>query len=567
MKKLFIYFIFLSIVTSCSDSFLDRPPLDATSEESYWRSSQDLENYIVQFYEDFPTHLDYQNGNGYNIRDADNAIVGTPNSILNGERGSVGGTWRSDWTRIRAVNLFFDNYERCEDDYEVYKSIVGEAHFFRARYYFELVKKYGDVAWYDSELSPNDTELLTKPREPRTVIVDHILADLDQAVDILKFKSEVGNNRINKEMALAFKTRIALYEGTWQKYHANTIFGTPSADPNKYFQACVDAAEELINNGDYQVGLHNDYYEMFGLDDMNSVDEILFCRSFSLADGVGNDMQYATINNPNEVGVTWSLVTSYLDKEGHPYDYLEVANTTKGNAFLSKIAVDIDPRLHASVWAPGDLWIAKDNLNFDKPQITGSGLSLNTTGFQLKKGSNPHSPGAGLGGRYSETGYILFRYGEVLLNYAEALNELNGQIAYTELNQLRARIGMPEFTVQPQSADPNLLDYGYPISDALYEIRRERRVELALEGLRSMDYMRWAAHALFKNKRPKGYPFSEEDFPDYTTKVKLDENGLIDFFQTAIPNGYQFRENQDYLSPIPTTELTLNKNLVQNPGW
>src|SRR5690606_40004537 len=143
--------------------------------------------------------------------------------------------------------------------------------------------------------------------------------------------------------------------------------------------------------------------------------------------------------------------------------------------------------------------------------------------------------------------------------------ELHGTVAYDVLNTLRTRVDMPAFTVNPQHTDPNLLDYGYPISDELYEIRRERRVELALEGHRANDYRRWAAHKLFKGKRPIGYPFKPEEFPDY--RPALDEKGRIDYFKNRLPNGYGFREDQDYLNPIPIEELTLNPNLEQNPNW
>ena len=124
---------------------------------------------------------------------------------------------------------------------------------------------------------------------------------------------------------------------------------------------------------------------------------------------------------------------------------------------------------------------------------------------------------------------------------------------------------MPDFSVNAQSSDPNFVDYGYSISDELYEIRRERQVEMALEGQRVDDYKRWAAHSLFQGKRPKGYPFNSEEFPNYNPP--LDENGLIDYLSAQLPNGYQFRENQDYLSPIPADEITLNPNLDQNPNW
>ena len=124
---------------------------------------------------------------------------------------------------------------------------------------------------------------------------------------------------------------------------------------------------------------------------------------------------------------------------------------------------------------------------------------------------------------------------------------------------------MPDFKVNPQAHDPNLLDYGYPVPYAFYEIRRERRIEMALEGQRDEDLMRWAAHTLFQNKRPKGYPFLQSEFPEYNPPV--DNNGLIDYWTGILAAGYKFREKQDYLFSIPQDELTLNPNLKQNPGW
>ena len=564
MKKVKIV-ILLFIFCACKNDFLDRPPLDQIGIDSYWKTAKDLENYVIQFYPTFPSHSFWQFGYGYSIKSADNAIEGTPNTILNGERGVTGGRWTSEWSSIRGVNIFLDNYRKCKDNFDIYKHFLGEAYFFRAWNYFELVKKYGDVPWVSTELLPTSGEALMRPREPRTVVVDSILADLDHAIEVLSLRSKYGNNRISKEAALAFKTRVALYEGTWQKYHAGTVFGTQGANTGKYFQACVNAAETLMN-GNYQVGIYNDYYKLFGLDNMSSANEILLYRAYNIKDGVSNDVQYQTTFQPFEVGVTWSLISNYLDKNGQPYDYSELASTTKGNAFLTKIAQDVDPRFHATVWTPGDVVSVARGQFFGKPSVDQVGAWLNPTGFQLKKCSNPSSPGAGsTGGGNSETGYILFRYGEVLLNYAEALYELNGNVATNALDQLRTRVGMPGFVVHPQSSDPNRTDYGYPVSDELYEIRRERRVELALEGFREDDYKRWAAHTLFKGKRPKGYPFDQNEFPAYNPP--LDEKGLIDYFKNFLPNGYQFKENRDYLSSIPAEELNLNPNLTQNPGW
>lgn len=563
-----LYSILCLVVLNSCETFLDRPPLDRIATENYWKTSQDLENYVIKYYASFPSHGTWSNGYGYPVTNADNLIIATPNSILTGQRGITTGRWTSDWTNIRSVNIFFDNYQNCQDEFETYAQYLGEAHFFRAWFYFSLVKKYGDVPWYSSEISM-DSEGLNRPRDPRTLVVDSILADVDEAINLLHLRADVGNNRLNKETALAFKARIALFEGTWQKYHAGTPFGTVGAQPEKYFQACVDAVEELMN-GNYSRGIYTtgdeeqDYYTLFGMDNMSDVNEVLFYRAYNLENAVKNDVQYATTSATNQMGVTWELVSSYLTKEGQPYDYLSTATTEKGNDFLLKVAADVDPRFHASVWIPGDLRWANPEHRFSKPSIDKVDLVLNPTGFQLKKCSNPYAAG-NLGGGSSETGYILFRYGETLLNYAEAKYELDGTITYGVLNQLRSRVGMAEFQVFPQSSDPNWVDYGYPISDALYEIRRERRVELALEGHREDDYRRWAAHSLFQGKRPKGYPFEQSEFPEY--HPPLDEHGLIDYYQKIIPNGYLFREDQDYLSPIPEEEFTLNPNLDQNPNW
>ena len=125
---------------------------------------------------------------------------------------------------------------------------------------------------------------------------------------------------------------------------------------------------------------------------------------------------------------------------------------------------------------------------------------------------------------------------------------------------------MPDFSVPKNLSSAEKVDYGYPVSDELYEIRRERRVELACEGFRTDDYRRWAAHKLFKGKRPKGYPFKAEEWSQPIV-TPVDSEGFMDPFQKSMPNGYQFDEKRDYLNCIPTNEITLNPELKQNPGW
>ena len=556
------------LLSSC-ENFIDLQPLDQIGSNDYWKSTNDLKNYTLQFY---PRIVTQSQMVAETVVDCDEMITGTVSNILDGRRSTQTGNWRNDWTYIRRVNIFFDNYGKCESSFNEYKHYVGEAHFFRAWFYYEMLRRYGDLPWYSKALQLDSEDELMRPRDPRTLIVDSILMDIDMAISLLDSRATASNTRLNKEAALAFKTRVALYEGSWQKYHAGDPFGTPGANPAKYFQQCVSAAEELIN-GNYRVGIYNtgspddDYFRLFGFDNMGDINEVLLYKAFNAGDGYGNSVQGYITYNTNSKGVTWNLISSYLAKDGTPYDYLSVAQTDKGNDFLLRIAAECDARLKSTIFIPGDLMAQVVNRYFDGPTVNAGALQLCPTGFQVKKTANPWSPAAGQSWEIQgETGFIILRYGEVLLNYAEAKYELDQTVATEQLNLLRARAGLPDFTIIPQSSDPNRLDYGYAISDALYGIRRERSVELALEGIRDEDLMRWAAHALVKGKRPKGYPLSSIEYPTYSL-APLDENGLIDYYATQLPEGYRFREGQDYLTSIPQDELTLNSNLKQNPGW
>lgn len=573
MKQIIFCVAFLIIALSnvSCEKFLERPPLDAIGNDDYWKTAGDLEKYVLQFYSQLPGHADAM---VMALEDAnsDNLVLAVPNLTLNGERVINTGSWTSEWANIRNINIFFDQYHNVEAPFDAYRHFLGEAHFFKAWFYFGLLVKYGDIPWYTSALQPGSDELYN-PRTPRTIVADSILSHLDKSIDYLNNRRDAGNARLNKEAALAFKTRVALFEGSWQKYHEGTPYATVGSQPEKYFQACVDAANELISGNDYVKGIYStgnpeaDYYTLFGMDNMSSVNEVLLYNAYNASDAKGNNVQMYTTVRTREMAVTWQLVSSYLGRDGIPYDYVSLADQAKGSEFLSQIARDCDPRLHATIWVPGDLRAAGNASVFDKPFIDQGGENLCATGFQVKKFSNPYSPAAGgdqFGG-FSETGYIIFRYAEVLLNLAEAQYELDQSIAHDALNQLRLRAGMPEFNVFSQSIDPNKVEYGYPVSDELYEIRRERRIELALEGRRADDYRRWAAHALFRGQRPYGYPFDQTEFPDY--HPPLETNGLIDYFESQLPNGYRFREDQDYLIDIPQLELTLNPNLTQNPGW
>jgi starch-binding outer membrane protein, SusD/RagB family len=584
MKKIFIALALITMFTSCK-KFLDLPPADQIASNQYWNTASDLENYMLQFYPSLPnfnntgTHYGPYGVEGDN--GSDHEIWGTTvNLQLNGSRAPVqsGGNW--SWSNIRSVNIFFENYHKVNAPLVNIQQFIGEAYFFKAFYYFNLVKSYGDVPWYTHSLLMTSPELY-KERDPRTMVVDSILWCLDQAIANLNFRSTVsgGNTRLNKEAALIFKSRVALFEGTWQKYHANTVFGTTGADPTKYLQSAVDAVIELMTPGKYTIGIANsgspstDYNKLFSSNDLSSNKEVaLWCKydvSLLLTHQMQSDLRYGYFPF-----VTNQLVENFLRRDGTPYDYITTGITTKGNAYLTKITTECDIRLSTIIMAPGMLYWSKGNTGyFNRPQLYETGNLFNATGYQIRKGLDPSALDGSLAYQNNFiTGCPVYRFAEALLNYAEAQAELGQTVNYANsLNLLRARAGLPNFVVISDPLRSKYADFGYTLTDELYEIRRERAVELACEGFRYDDWRRWRAHNLFLNKQPMGYPFLASDYPDYPTlasKFALDANGFIlPFKNLLLGAGYNFNLGRDYLDCIPTNEITLNPALTQNPGW
>ena len=584
MKKILIVFALIILFTSCT-KFLDLPPADQISTDQYWKTANDLENYMLQFYPSLPN---FNNDLGYYGPYGNDAYRGSDHQIrnvtvstqLNGSRSPVqtGGNWQ--WANIRSLNIFFENYSKVDAPLVNTQQFIGEAYFFKAFFYFNLVSFYGDVPWYSHSLQMNSEELY-KVRDSRTMVIDSVLWCLDQAVLNLKLRKDVsgGNNRLNKEAALIFKSRVALFEGTWQKYHAGTVFGTSGANSNRYLQSAVDAVTELMTPGKYTIEIYttgnpsSDYTKLFNSNDLSSNKEVaLWCRydqGLQLTHANQSDMNYGY-----SPFVTHQLVENFLKRDGTPYNFKSAAQTTKGVEFLTRITSECDIRLSTIIDAPGMLmWSAGSTGYFVRPGLFESGDRFNSTGYQIRKGLDP----AALNGSLSFqnnfiTGCPIFRYAEALLNYAEALAELGQPVDYSKsLDLLRARAGMPNFAVISDTLRSNYADFGYELSDVLYEIRRERAVELACEGFRFDDWRRWRAHSLFLNKQPKGFPFQASDFPDYpnlASKFNLDENGFILPFSNLLPGtGYDFNVGRDYLDCIPTNQITLNPALIQNPGW
>ncbi len=559
------------VLSACRKDFLDRRPLDEVGAFDYFKAPKDLETYVNQFYTNalFPIVANY--GSDFN---SDNAVATNFDGRLAGTR-TLDNAGAISFSGVRSVNYFFDNYKRIEGlaAFDDYKQYVGEAFFFRALIYFNLLKGWGDIQWFTSVPGTESPELLQQ-RDPRNVVADNIIKDLDSAALYLQEAKTDGVSRINKWMALLIQSRVALYEGTWEKYHAGDPFGVASPQPEKYFNKAAEAARQIMESGVYTLystsSPNTDYYDLFSRQRSYSGNtEVMFWKSYdnSLGKGEGiftRDRNYRQ-RTPNEHSHTKELADAYLCMDGNPIS---------GNALFkgyTNIGLEMqnrDPRFFQTFGMPGSPWVITsggDVTNYDALYaMLNQGLEQYApSGYVLRKGYDNrqiyHIP------QYEETPGIIYRYGEVLLNFAEAKAEL-GTITQEDIDKsikkLRDRVGMPNLVLSSIATDP---EWDFPtLSPIINEVRRERRVELAAEGFRFDDIMRWAAaDELIVGKRPHGFKAAQLAVNPYP----VDADGFLDPYEQKLPSGYGFKIGRDYLNAIPKDQLLLNPALVQNPGW
>lgn len=573
MKTLNKYISFIVIALSliaCNDDFLERIPLDQVTSEVYFAKPNDLKAYVNNYYSNtfFPRYNNH--GNDF---DSDNQISSIVDRRLEGtltisSSGSIG------FGNVRSINYFFDHYKKVEENYAFadYKQYLGEAYFFKALIYFGLLQRYGDIQWLDSELGTSSPELY-RPRDPRDYVADRIISALDTAALYLTADKTNGAARVNKWMALLIQSRVALYEGTWQKYHNGTEFGVSSPQPEKYFNKVVEATSKIMESGLYNIYSTgkpaSDYKDLFSLMDYTSNVEVMFWRKYDNELSRGNNNftndRNFRMETPTSKTMTKEMVDSYLCTDGKP---ISGNPLFQGYTTLEQEVQNRDPRFKQTIATRDQVWKILTNGTTQTWQEVYSKLNSSAdynapTGYIIQKGYNPdvrfHVQ------QYEETPSILYRYAEVLLNYIEAKAEL-GSITQNDIDltikKLRDRVAMPNLILANISVDPN---WDFPaLSPIINEVRRERRVELVGEGFRWNDIARWAAaDELIVKKRPKGFlasQIAQNPFP-------VDQNGFLDPFKNAIPNGYGFKVNRDYLSPIPENEIVLNPKLNQNPGW
>ena len=577
MKKISIILLLAFTIYSCNDEFLDRFPLSEISPENSFNTAADLELYTNSFYNDLP-------GFGGVIESdnlSDNVLFNgvpleqTGNRLIPAEAGSSG--W--NWDDLRKINIFFENYERCPDE-AAKKEYSGVAYFFRAYFYYNKLKRFGGVPWYDQVIGTGDTELLLKPRDSRQFVVEKIIEDLDKAIENLGI--EKASDRVNRWTALALKSRVCLFEGTFRKYHSN--LGLSGA--SELLNLAQEAAKRVIEEGPYKVystgNTANDYRDLFAADDAIE-DEIMLTRRYSLGLNVINSINYYfTSPTQSDVGLTKSIVDSYLLNNGQAITSLPNYETLR---FFDETR-NRDPRMYQTIRTPGYRRIGSNTAILPD-------FSATMSGYQIAKFVADVSQD-GFQAGYQDLPII--RFAEVLLNYAEAKAEL-GNITQNDIDisikKLRDRVGMPNLNLAAANATPDpVLQATYPnvSSGIILEVRRERRIELVLEGFRYDDLMRWKSGKLLENHF-KGMYFTGLGAFD------LDNNGSLDvelFTGSSVTNAPQkieiggvitlsngnrgnlvpfadriklFNESRDYLYPIPLGDIQLNPNLIQNPNW
>lgn len=535
MKTIYLWLLTAIVLCGCSD-FLDREPKTNLSPASFWKSESDLRLATNVFYQNMNRSytLDNQSADGF---------ANVSNQVSSGTQspGNTDAIWTAAYKQIRNANNFLENYQNAEVSDAVKNRYAGEARFFRAYFYFNLVKRFGDVPYVLSTLDM-DSEELMGPRTPKEQVIAGIIEDLEFAETHIPLKSKLSTDvgRLTKGAAQAMLARVALYCGTRNKFHGDGEY-------KKYLQMAKEASKRLIDTKEYS--LYKDYRDLFLLPGEDSDEHILSYRYSADADTYNLRIR-ATIadisHSPTKV-----LADAFLCKDGLPLDKsaYQVEYLPGGKEFENR-----DPRMSLTIWRPGDQFLGKPFV----PNLT----SQTRTGYMFKKYGDEESY-SNMKSRIDE---ILIRYAEVLLTFAEASFELDDKISDDDLelsiNALRKRFeGHPNQL--PPLTNAFVEEHGLSMRD---EIRRERRVELAAESFRYDDIIRWKTAEIELPTAILGAKFDAELYPSTVPgkDVILDKNGFI-LVQSA--ESRTFDSSKHYLFPLPLREVSLNPALMQNPNW
>ena len=605
MKKIILYSVLLTaLLTGCNDGFMDRFPETSISPEAFFKTTADLELYTNTYYEYIKT-VQNRNGMGLgsnmNLSD-DYAVFSTSgNSLMNLLRGVVTPAtvdgW-NNWGELRRFNFLLDHVNSVSGQQDVIDHHVGVTRLMRANWYYNMVKRYSNVPWYSTPLSDADEELLYKKQDSRTLVVDNIMEDLDFAVKHVS--ANMGNKSvINKWYAYACMAQICLHEGTFRKYHDELSLQSTA---NAYLQQARDAAQAIMNSGLFSIdmsgGTTSAYRNLFTNENLSASPEIILMLDFDNAANLTHGIIYSV--HDRTYGLSRSLMESYqvLTPEGEAVPFTSIAGYDKKS--FTEVFENRDPRFRQTFMYPG--FIRTD-------QTRAYRANLNYGGYpQIKY--FPQTPAHTNERCYTDL--PVSRLAEILLIYAEAKAEL-GELTQTDLdltvNKIRARVGMPPTLLGNIPPDAGMTGEFPNVTGAnrnvILEIRRERRVELACENLRTDDLFRWKAGYLLQRRQQgiyisgfglqdfigNGVPemgifesissntVPEEERGNYTFYYLMDSSGApTGIYLSDGSSGYimstndrdmnrEFKEPQYYYYPVPQSQRILNPNLDETNFW
>lgn len=618
-KYIFGAFLLAGSVASCN--FLDREPMDFGDENAYYKTVDDLELAVNDFYQILPK-MEYLWGGPYeDDNTSDNQCGNWPNNMFYpGDKKTVQQA-NSEWkfVNLRGINFFINKTKEQMDagaitgTKEFIDHYWGEGFFFRAYEHFRLLRNYGDAPILEVML-PDDEATLAQAskRHPRNEVARFIIEDLKRAEELM-MENAPAEGRLSKDAARLLRARVALYEATWEKYHANTAFvpGNPkwvgasmypdfqfkAGDAQKEIEYFLDQAIEAADLVASHRALDDDYIAMFNrLTPFSSNDEVILARYYQMGILSHSASNYLG-RTGGGTGFTRALVNTFLMKNGLPI-YADGSNYG-GDTYMLDEMKDRDERLVNSVKIAGsdietvqgpDGTLVNDTIYYYRPQLTLSGNEASPTGYELKKWVS-NEPGQQEQGQGTSATPIL-RAAEAYLIYLEAYYERHGNLGgncdryWTEL---RRRAGVDTdynktIAATDLSKENDLAVYskGIEVDKTLYNIRRERRCELLGEGMRLDDLKRWRALDNMKDYQVEGMNLWDEMYKMYDNGALngvVSPSGVSNYIRplqktsTSVAyNGYNFPKPH-YLEPIPISEFLLtvdgsgNSTLYQNPGW
>lgn len=567
----------LLATSSCND-FLDMKPLDQVTPGEYFSTADQVGAYCISQYNGlFSTHSGFGVGTVNNDKNTDNMVAGGYSSAYF-EKGQwrVPNTGGWDFSLIRYCNYFFETvipkYEAglITGGDDVIRHYIGEMYFIRAWVYYSKLKTFGDFPIVTKVLPDVKDELVAhSARRPRNEVARYIISQLDSAAMYMQEDISGNKTRLTRDCALLVKSRVALYEATFEKYHRGTgrvpgdanwpgkkVYPNYSTDIdqeiNWFLDQAMAAAEQVADKiqltentgltnptGPTAITNWNPYFEMFAAEDMSVYPEVLFWKDYLISGDVAiSHGTPAYIYSGGNNGMLKSFVDCFVMEDGLPY---YKSNDYKGDKRIMDVKANRDLRLQLFLFGEDDMLPSKNTEDgtfkaFAQPNVISTeAQTIDQTGYRIRKCLTYDKNQIVSGQSSSTTGCIIFRAVEAYLNYLEAYYVKNGKVdgkAAQYWKAVRTRAGInPDYTNSinntdlAQETDLAAHPGGYEVDATLYNIRRERRCEFIGEGMRWDDLIRWRAwDALLTTKFiPEGYNFWDEAYKTYELPEGTDE--------------------------------------------